>query len=57
MNKACRIVSKKLTVRLDVGIGGAGIEFVTIPNQASFGIGLQYQTYCLDVMELLVGIQ
>jgi hypothetical protein len=45
-----------LRVHLDVGIGGVGIELATIPNQASFGIGLQYQIGWLDVMEFLVGI-
>ena len=48
LNPAACQISKTLRDHLDVGIGDIGIEFVIIPNQASFGIGLQYQICCLD---------
>ena len=41
-----------LRLRLDVDIGGLGIELASIPNQNSIGIGLQYQNHCLDADEI-----
>ena len=38
-----------LRLRLDVDIGGLGIELSSMPNQPSIGIRLQYQSHCLDV--------
>ena len=45
-----RILSLRL--RLDVDIGALGIELVSMPNQTSIGIGLQYQSHCLDADEI-----
>ena len=38
-----------IRLRLDVDIGGLGIELSSMPNQPSIGIRLQYQSHCLDV--------
>jgi hypothetical protein len=39
-------------LRLDVDIGALGIELVSMPNQTSIDIGLQYQSHCLDADEI-----
>jgi hypothetical protein len=46
-----------LRLRLEVDIGGLGIELTSIPNQSSIDIGLQCQNHCLDVKKLLDGIE
>ena len=41
-----------LRVRLDVDIGGLGIELVPIPNQTNIGNEMQYQISCLDTNKI-----
>jgi hypothetical protein len=41
---------------LDVDIDSFGIELRQMPNQSCIGIEFQYQSYSLDVMQLLDGI-
>ena len=43
-----------LRLRLDVDIGALGIELVSMPNQTSIDIGLQYQSHCLDADEIAI---
>ena len=47
-----RILSLRL--RLDVDIGALGIELVSMPNQTSIDIRLQYQNHCLDADEIAI---
>ena len=41
-----------LRLCLDVDIGVLGIELVSMPNQTSIDIELQYQSHCLDADEI-----
>jgi len=41
-------------LRLDVDIGALSIELVSMPNHTRIGIGLQYQSHCLDAEEIAI---
>jgi hypothetical protein len=41
-----------LRLRLEVDIGGLGMELGSIPNQTSIGSRFQYQNHCLGVDDI-----